>query len=50
VALANKGWRRAMAEDRPLALGLNTVDGHLTNAPVAQAHGMDSIDLDQVLS
>jgi alanine dehydrogenase len=50
VALANKGWRRAMAEDRPLALGLNTVDGHLTNAPVAQAHGMDSIDLDEVLA
>jgi alanine dehydrogenase len=39
-----------MAEDRPLALGLKTVDGHLTSAPVARAHGMDSITVEEVLA
>ncbi len=50
VALANKGWRQALAEDRPLALGLNTFDGHVTNGPVAAAHGMEHLDTDRVLS
>lgn len=50
VALANKGWRQALADDPPLALGLNTFDGHVTNAPVAQAHGMGHLDLEEVLS
>jgi alanine dehydrogenase len=49
VALANKGWRQALSEDRPLALGLNTFDGRVTNAPVAEAHGMEHLDIDQVL-
>ena len=49
VALANKGWRQALSEDRPLALGLNTFDGHVTNAPVAEAHGMEHLDIDRVL-
>jgi alanine dehydrogenase len=40
VALANKGWRQALSEDRPLALGLNTSDGQVTNAPVAEALGL----------
>jgi alanine dehydrogenase len=39
-----------MAQDRPLPLGLNTVDGHLTSAPVPQAHGMDSITVEEVLA
>src|SRR5262249_19801910 len=33
VELANRGWREALGNDRALALGLNTHDGHLTNAP-----------------
>ena len=49
VALANKGWEKALRDDRSLALGLNTHDGHLTNAPVAEAHGMESTSLDGVL-
>ncbi len=50
VALANKGWRQALAEDRPLALGLNTFDGHVTNGPVAAAHGMPSITVEDALA
>jgi alanine dehydrogenase len=48
--LADKGWRPAMAADPALALGLNTYDGHVTYAAVADAFGMDSIDVAEVLS
>ncbi|MDT4900948.1 MAG: alanine dehydrogenase, partial [Pseudonocardiales bacterium] len=34
VELANRGWRDALRFDHPLALGLNTHEGQLTNAPV----------------
>jgi alanine dehydrogenase len=50
VSLADKGWRQALREDRALALGLNTVDGAVTYGPVAEAHGMESVDLDSVLA
>ncbi|MFI6572186.1 alanine dehydrogenase [Nocardia fluminea] len=40
VALAGKGWERACAEDRSLALGLNAHAGELTNAAVAAAHDL----------
>jgi alanine dehydrogenase len=49
VALANKGWQQACAEDPSLALGLNTHGGQLTNAPVAEAHGLESVTLESVL-
>ncbi|MEO5983528.1 MAG: alanine dehydrogenase [Pedococcus sp.] len=50
VQLANQGWRSALTANRPLALGLNTHDGHVTYAPVAEAHGFDSVDLADVLA
>jgi alanine dehydrogenase len=40
VELADHGWRGALRRDAGLATGLNTYDGHVTNAPVAQAHGL----------
>ena len=40
VALADKGWAPACAADASLAFGLNTHAGAVTNAPVAEAHGM----------
>jgi alanine dehydrogenase len=49
VALADKGWRQALRDDRSLALGLNAHDGSLTNEPVASAHGLHSIPLEDVL-
>ena len=48
--LANKGWRRALQDDPALALGLNTYEGSVTYAPVAEAHGYKSVDLADVLS
>ncbi|MCW2645187.1 MAG: L-alanine dehydrogenase [Pseudonocardiales bacterium] len=49
VELANRGWRDALRADAALALGLNTHEGVLTNAPVAEAHGYESVSLDEVL-
>ncbi len=50
VALADKGWERACREDHSLALGLNTHAGDLTNAPVAEAHGLASVALESALA
>ncbi len=49
VELANRGWRDALKADAALALGLNTHDGQVTYREVAQAHGMDSVALAEVL-
>src|SRR5215469_12526481 len=40
VELASNGWRDALAGDKALALGLNTFDGLVANAAVAEAHGL----------
>ncbi|MFZ5869807.1 MAG: alanine dehydrogenase [Actinomycetota bacterium] len=50
LELADRGWRDALHADRALALGLNTHAGHITYAPVAEAHGMAAVALDEVLS
>ena len=49
LELANQGWREALRRDRALSLGLNTHDGHVTYGPVADAHGMACVKLDEVL-
>jgi alanine dehydrogenase len=49
VALADKGWEQALRDDHSLALGLNTHAGDLTNQPVAEAHGMESVSLEGAL-
>jgi alanine dehydrogenase len=49
LSLADHGWRDAMKADPALALGLNTFDGALTNSAVAEAHGLESRELVQVL-
>lgn len=50
VKLANQGWQEALRGDHALALGLNTHDGHVTYAGVAEAHGMESVSLEEALS
>ncbi|MGN9845006.1 alanine dehydrogenase [Nonomuraea sp. H19] len=49
LAIADLGWRRAMREDRALALGLSTHEGHLTSRPVADAHGLQWASPEDVL-
>jgi alanine dehydrogenase len=50
VELANHGWRAALKADPALALGLNTYDGHVTYGPVAEAHGVQAVSLQEVLA
>src|SRR5215211_1228024 len=50
LSLAKSGWREALKADPALALGLNTHEGAITNAPVAQAHGLEHQELTDVLS
>ena len=50
VELADRGWRDALRANHPLALGLNTHDGQVTYRPVAEAHGMESVELEDVLA
>jgi alanine dehydrogenase len=49
VSLANLGWRDALRADPALALGLNTYDGELVNAAVADSHAMPHRPLAEVL-
>ena len=50
VALADKGWQQACRDDHALALGLNTHAGHLTNGPVGESTGIESVALETALS
>ena len=40
IALANKGWRDAIAQDSSLAKGLNVHDGKIYYRAVGEAHGL----------
>jgi alanine dehydrogenase len=40
VALADKGWRKALGQDPHLRNGLNVIDGKVTCPPVAEAQGL----------
>jgi alanine dehydrogenase len=50
VELADKGWRQALRDDRALALGLNTYAGQVVYGPVAEAHGLQALALEDVLA
>lgn len=43
LALADKGWQKAMDEDAHLALGLNVHQGKIYYQAVAEAHGLESV-------
>jgi alanine dehydrogenase len=49
-SIANRGWRDALRADDPLALGLNTHAGTVTNEPVAVAHGLTHTALADALA
>jgi alanine dehydrogenase len=50
AALANMGWREAMRVDSALSRGLNVVDGAVTNAGVARAHGYEVVPIQQIVA
>jgi alanine dehydrogenase len=49
LEIADRGWREALRSDPVLAGGLNTHDGSVTSAPVAQAHGLEYVPIEKVL-
>jgi alanine dehydrogenase len=50
LEIANRGWREALSHDSAFAPGLNTHEGSITCAPVAEAHGLPAVPLAEVLS
>ncbi len=50
VKLADKGWKKACADDPSLALGLNTTAGQITYPAVADAFGLGYTPLATVLA
>ena len=49
LALANKGYQLALAEDLHLRKGLNIFEGRVTYKAVAEAHGLDFVPAEEVL-
>jgi alanine dehydrogenase len=49
LALANKGYRKALLEDRHLRNGLNILHGRVTNRAVASALGYKFVDASEAL-
>lgn len=49
LALADKGYRRALADDPHLKNGLNVAGGKVTYKAVAEAHGMDYVPAEEAL-
>ncbi len=49
LELANRGLRDAVLADRALLPGVNVVGGAVTNTPVAEAHGMTAVPVEQAL-
>ncbi|MFE7120724.1 alanine dehydrogenase [Streptomyces sp. NPDC057654] len=50
VELANRGWREALSRDAALAKGLNTHEGQVTYASVAEAHDLPHVALSTLLA
>ena len=50
LALADKGWKKALADDPHLKNGLNVAFGKVTCAPVAQALGYAYVDPVEVMA
>ncbi|MEW6523162.1 MAG: alanine dehydrogenase [Bacillota bacterium] len=50
VRLADLGWKKAIAEDRALALGVNVVNGHVVYEAVAAAHGLEWLRLEEAIA
>ena len=50
LSLANKGWKKACADDAHLKNGLNVHAGKLTYAAVGEALGLETVDADSVLA
>jgi alanine dehydrogenase len=50
LALAGKGWRQALRDDRHLRDGLNIHDGKIVCRPVAEAHQLPYTPIEEILA
>jgi alanine dehydrogenase len=50
LALADKGWRQALRDDRHLRDGLNIHDGKVVCRPVADAHRLSYTPVEGILA
>jgi alanine dehydrogenase len=50
LAIADKGWTKAVTDDAALAKGVNVLDGKVVYKPVADAHGMEYTPLESLLA
>ena len=50
LALANKGWQKAISDDPALALGLNVHNGHVTYPAVAEAFDLHLVSVEELTS
>ncbi|MFH0725639.1 MAG: alanine dehydrogenase [Pseudomonadota bacterium] len=49
VQIANKGWKRAMAENMEIKLGANVIHGKITYKSVAEAFNLEHVSIDTLL-
>jgi alanine dehydrogenase len=49
VQIANKGWKKAMRENREIKLGANVIEGKVTYGGVADAFGLEYVPIDDLL-
>jgi alanine dehydrogenase len=49
VEIANKGWERAMKENKEIKLGANVIKGKVTYKGVADAFGLEYVSIDSLL-
>jgi alanine dehydrogenase len=47
--IADVGWEAAVRADAALARGVNVVDGTVVYGPVAEAHGLERSELDEIV-
>jgi alanine dehydrogenase len=49
VEIANRGWKRAMKENREIRAGANVIKGKVTYKAVADVFGLDYVPIDRLL-
>lgn len=50
LEIADKGWKRAMKENRAIRAGANIIEGKITHKAVAEAFGLDWVPVEGLLA
>jgi alanine dehydrogenase len=50
LQIANKGWKKAMQENREIRLGANVIGGKVTYEAVAEAFGLEHTNVESLIS